>query len=71
MRIIEWVLGLLIAAMIACLIGMVYNIATAETISIRKDSFSCTQSHKQMHLQLVGKVNVPIWDNICDVYTRK
>lgn len=64
---------ILIALMLstAAVIGyIIYDSATAVYISIRKDEFTCTASHKMTTFVMSGKIMIPLTRVVCDVYNR-
>ena len=70
MRIIEWIV-ISMLVVVTLLVGyIVYDAVTATTISIRKDEWKCTDSHKTHSFIMAGKVLVPQTHTICDVYSR-
>jgi len=70
----KWIVGILITITICALAFVLYAgyvESTKPTFTLVKEYFSCTQSHKQIRMQVVGKITVPVTETICDQWTRK
>jgi len=48
-----------------------YTDSQKPTFTLVKENFTCTQSHQQTRMQMVGKITVPIKETVCDQWTRK
>lgn len=70
MKVAMCVITILVAFVLVFAGFSIYDSYTAETFSLRKDSWNCTQSHKETYLQVVGKVMVPVTRTVCDNYVR-
>jgi hypothetical protein len=75
MDLIEWVLVTAVVLFLAALGLGVYDYFVAEKFALRKDQWSCTQSHAESYtyFQQVGNVSIPMTGTtqVCDQWSRR
>jgi hypothetical protein len=67
-----WVERVLITVLLGCLMYVVYIVCTqSATIELREDGWVCTQKATRTRTNIVGKVIIPITEEVCIAYERK
>lgn len=69
----EWVLGSLVIATFGLfvLLGVaIYQGATSEKITLTKSEWACAETLQEEHLVLIGKILMPVKDDVCILWKK-
>lgn len=71
----EWLFGAACVAGVAFLGYAIYDSATAETFSLRKDAWDCTRSHSETQTTwiMVNNQTIPVFSEtmVCDQWSAR
>lgn len=71
LKIVTVIVGAVVIGVFAMMAYGFHTESSRPTFELKKDDWVCTATHKQQYVMLVGKVMVPQWRNVCDIWERK